>query len=72
MLLYDNAHPHTAACTRALLGHFNWELFDQPSYSPDHAPSDYNFFTYLKNWSGPQRVLIEGVKTWPSSQVADF
>jgi hypothetical protein len=22
-LLHDNAHPHTAACTRALLEHFN-------------------------------------------------
>jgi hypothetical protein len=49
VLLHGNACPHAAARTRALLGHFNWELFDHPPYSPDHASSDYNLFTYLKN-----------------------
>jgi hypothetical protein len=33
-------------------------------------------FTYLKNWLGPQRFnnnkLMESVKTWLSSQAADF
>jgi transposase len=30
VLLHDNArlHKRTAACTRALLEYFNWELFD--------------------------------------------
>jgi hypothetical protein len=28
VLLHDNACPHTVARTRALLEHFNWELFD--------------------------------------------
>jgi hypothetical protein len=28
VFLHDNARPHTAALTRALLEHFNWELFD--------------------------------------------
>jgi histone-lysine N-methyltransferase SETMAR len=58
MLLRDNARPHTstAARTRALLEHFNWELFDHIPYSPDLAPSDYHLFTrtYLKNWLGSQ------------------
>jgi histone-lysine N-methyltransferase SETMAR len=49
VLLHDNVHLHTAACTQALLKHFNWELSDHPPYSPDLAPSDYNLFTYLKN-----------------------
>jgi hypothetical protein len=35
-----------------------------------------NLFTYLKKWSGSQRLknneLIESVKTWLSSQLADF
>jgi hypothetical protein len=26
VLLHDSEHPHTAACTRAPLEHFNWEL----------------------------------------------
>jgi hypothetical protein len=28
--LHKNARPHTAAGTRALVGHFNWELFEHP------------------------------------------
>jgi histone-lysine N-methyltransferase SETMAR len=77
VLLYDNARPHRAARTRALLEHFNWELFDHPPYSPDLAPSDCYLFTYLKSWLGSQcfnsnEELMEGVKTWLSSQAADF
>jgi histone-lysine N-methyltransferase SETMAR len=49
VFLHDNASPHTAACLRALLEHFNWELFDHTSYSPDLAPSEYHLFTYLKH-----------------------
>jgi histone-lysine N-methyltransferase SETMAR len=49
VLLLDNACPHTCAHTRALLEHFNWELFDHPPYSPDLAPSDCVLFTHLKN-----------------------
>jgi hypothetical protein len=30
VLLHDNACLHAAACTRALLEHFSWELFDHP------------------------------------------
>jgi transposase len=75
MLLHDNARPHTAARVLELLEHVNWELFDHPPYSPDFTPSDYNLFTYLKNWLRSQRfknneVLMEGVKTWLSSQAA--
>jgi hypothetical protein len=78
VLLHVNARPHTAARTRALLDHFNWELFDHPLYSPDlSAPSDFHLLTYLKNWLGSQRLsnneeLAEGVKKWLSSQAADF
>jgi transposase len=77
MFLHDNASPHKAARTRPLLEHFNWELSDHPPYSPDLTPSDYHLFNYLKNWFRSQRFnnneeLMEGVKTWPSSQAADF
>jgi histone-lysine N-methyltransferase SETMAR len=65
--LYDSVLPHIAAGTRALLEHFNWELFDHPPYSPDLSLSDYNLFTYLKNWLRSQRFvsnedLMEGFK----------
>jgi hypothetical protein len=74
-----SARPHTAAHTQTLLEHSNWELFDHPPYNPDVAPSDYRLFTrtYLKNWLRSQRFndneeLMEGVKTWLSSQAANF
>jgi transposase len=75
VLLHDNAYPHTAVCIRALLEHLNWELFDHPPYSPDLAPSDCHLFLYQKNWLRSQRFsnneeLMEGVKTWLSSQTA--
>jgi histone-lysine N-methyltransferase SETMAR len=77
VLLHDNAHLHTAACTQALLKHSNWELFDNPPYSPDLAPSDYYLFTYLKKWLQSQcfnnnEMLRESVKTWLSLQALDF
>jgi transposase len=77
VLLHENARPHTAARTRELLEDFSWELFDHPPCSPDLAPSDYHLFKYLNNWLGSQRFnsneeFTEGVKTWLSSQAADF
>jgi hypothetical protein len=62
--------------TRALLEHFDWKLFDHPPNSTDLVPRDYHVFGYL-NWLGSQRFsnneeLMEGVKTWLSSQAADF
>jgi hypothetical protein len=77
VLLHFNDRPHTAASIRALLEHFNWELFDHPPYSPDLAPSDYHLLPYLKNWLRSQRFnnneeLMESVKPWLSSQAVDF
>jgi transposase len=42
VLLHDIARQRTStvARTRALLEHYNWELFDHPPYSPDLTPSD--------------------------------
>jgi hypothetical protein len=45
--LHENARPHTIVSSRALLEHFNWELFGRPA----PALSDYYLFMYLKNWS---------------------
>jgi transposase len=65
-------HLHTAAHTRALLEHFNWELFDRTPYSPDLVPSDCHLFTYLKNWLGSQHFsnneFMGDVKPLLSSQ----
>jgi hypothetical protein len=77
VLHHDNAHLHAAACTGALLEHFNWELYDHPPYILDIASNDYHLFTYLKNWLRSQHFnnseqLMEGIKTWLNSQAADF
>jgi hypothetical protein len=66
VLLHENVHPLTAACTWALLEHFKWKLFDHPLYSPNLALSNYHMFTYLKNWLVSQHFnnndkLMEGV-----------
>jgi hypothetical protein len=75
--LHDDVCPHTAACTRALLEDFNWDLFGHFPYIPELIPRDCHLFTYLKNWLGSQHFsnneeLKEGVKTWLSSQAADL
>jgi hypothetical protein len=75
MHLHDNACPHSAACTGALLEHFNWELFDHPQYSPDLTANNCHLFVYLKNWLGSQHFsnnekLMECVKTWLSPQIS--
>jgi hypothetical protein len=89
VVLCDNACPHTstAARTRALVEHFNWELFDHSYYNLDLAPSNCHLCSYLKNWLRSQRFsnteeLMEGdenneeltecVKMWQRSQAAEF
>jgi hypothetical protein len=59
VLLHDNERPLTctAARTRTLLEPFSWDLFDHPPYILTLAPSDYHFFTYLKNCLGSQRFF---------------
>jgi hypothetical protein len=46
VLFHGIARLHAAARTRALLEHFNWELCDQPPYSPVLGLSECHLFTY--------------------------
>jgi hypothetical protein len=51
VLINDNACVHIPAHIRVLQEQCNLELLDhQPTVSPDINPSEYNLFTYLKNW----------------------
>jgi hypothetical protein len=77
VLLHDNAHPHTAACTNALIKLFNWEISDHPPYSLDLAPSDYHLFTKMKVWVATQhfrsnKELTDGVNNWLHILAAPF
>ncbi|GFU14275.1 histone-lysine N-methyltransferase SETMAR [Trichonephila clavipes] len=47
-LLHDNARPHTALVTKALLKQFKWEVLYHLPYSLDLAPSNFHLFRYLK------------------------
>jgi hypothetical protein len=50
---------------------------DHPAHNPVFALRYFHLSTYMKNWLRSQcfnnnEKLVEGVKTWPSSQAADF
>lgn len=51
-LHHDNARPHTARATTALIKEFGWKTVTQPPYSPDVAPSDFHLFLELKKHLG--------------------
>ncbi|KAJ4429991.1 hypothetical protein ANN_22195 [Periplaneta americana] len=78
VLLHDNARPHTARRTAAVLTEFGWELFHYLLYSPDLAPSDFHVFLHLKKFlsSGEHFRNDEELKTsvtrWFHSQAAEF
>jgi hypothetical protein len=77
VLLHDNARPHTAARTNALIRLFNWEIFDNPPYSPELAPGDYHLFTKMKVCLATQSFhtneeLMDGVKNWLQNLAAPF
>jgi hypothetical protein len=77
MLLHNNARPHTATKTQALITSFGWEQFHHPPLQPDLAPSDLHLFLCLKKFLAGQRFLNdddvkETAKKWPPSQAATF
>jgi len=77
VLLHDNARPHTAACTNALIKLFSWEIFDQTPYSPDLPPSGYYLFTKMKVWMATRRFhtneeLMDGVSNWLHNLAVPF
>ncbi|KAJ4436137.1 hypothetical protein ANN_18764 [Periplaneta americana] len=78
VLLHDNARPHTAWRTAAVLTEFGWVLFDHPPYSPDLAPSDFHVFLHLKKFLssgerfGNDEELKTSVTCWFHSQAAEF
>jgi hypothetical protein len=73
MLLHDNARPHVAARTQAMLQEFGWEVFERP----DLAPSDFHLFPKLKEFLGGKRMetdaeVKETVTAWLNGLAAEF
>ncbi|KAJ4448146.1 hypothetical protein ANN_10159 [Periplaneta americana] len=56
VLLHDNARPHTARLTAAVLTEFGWELFDHPPYNPDLVPSNFHVFLHLKKFQSSDEI----------------
>lgn len=50
LLLQDNARPHTAHHTMAVLERLGWDILQHPPYSPDLAPSDFHLFPSMKKY----------------------
>jgi [histone H3]-lysine36 N-dimethyltransferase SETMAR len=74
---HDNARPHTANRTTALIERFGWEMVSHPPYSPDLAPSDFHLFPELKkNLGGTQFQTDEEVQnavvSFLHGQAAEF
>ncbi|KAG5310262.1 SETMR methyltransferase, partial [Pseudoatta argentina] len=76
-LLHDNARPHVAASTTALLNQFSWDVLTHPPYSPDLAPSDYHLFTKLKESLAEKRFQNDeeaqtAVTNWTKELAGSF
>lgn len=73
----DNARPHTARVTNALLQQFGWENVLHPPYSPDVAPSDFHLFPEMKKTLGGTQFkndeeVQDAVLGFLHGQAADF
>jgi histone-lysine N-methyltransferase SETMAR len=69
MFLHDNARPHAAARTQAMLHEFGCEVVEHPAYSPDLALSDFHLFPKLKEFLGGRRFksdeeIKDAIKQW--------
>jgi histone-lysine N-methyltransferase SETMAR len=76
MLLHDNARPHAAARTQAMLREFGWKVSEHPAHSPDLAPSDFHLFPKLKEFLCGRHYKSDGtvkdaVKEWLNELTAE-
>ncbi len=54
ILLHGNARPHTAEFMHQMVYKFDWEMLEDPPYSPDLSPCDYHIFRPFKDALGGQ------------------
>ena len=76
-LLQDNARPHSAHVTTALLEKFKWDILDHLPYSPILASRDFHLFLHLKKHLAGKKFddydeVLEEVMTWLRGLTADF
>ena len=77
-LLHDNAPIHKSMIAQQAVCDCGFVQFDHPAYSPDLAPSDYNFLfrnlkSHLRGVRYPDdEALKEAVKDWLEGQTEEF
>jgi len=54
-LLHDNTRAHNVRALQQLLQSLNWEVLDNPSYSPVIASSNLHLFVHLKKHVAGQK-----------------
>jgi hypothetical protein len=59
LLLHDNAHPHTVACTLETLRKLKWEVMEPAAHSPNLVPSDFHLLGPLKEALGGRRFRCD-------------
>ena len=74
---HDNARPHTAAHKVQTINNLGWELLPHPPYSPDLAPSGFQLFSPLKEFTRGTKFESEDevksvVSDWLRHQSKDF
>jgi histone-lysine N-methyltransferase SETMAR len=52
LLHHDNARPHTARVIQMRIQELQWEVLEEPPYSPELAPSDFHLLGRLENHLG--------------------
>jgi histone-lysine N-methyltransferase SETMAR len=76
MPMHNNALLHAAARTQAILQESASEVFEDPAYSPDLAPSDFHLFPALKEFLGgrhfkSEEEVMDAIKEWLNGLVAE-
>ncbi len=67
----DNATPHTAILTRALINQLGWTQLPHPPYSPDLAPNDFWLYNRLKkNIRGIRFPTVNALKEAVSKEIS--
>ena len=77
LLLHDNAPAHRALATQKKLAYLGFQCLDNPTYSPDLAPSDYQLFSGLKkqlkcrHFSSDAKIIAVA-ETWLDGQHSEI
>jgi len=73
LLLHDNARLYTARAMIDALETLKFEVLSHPPYSPDLAPSDFNFFPHLKgtHFTSDDEVK-QPVTSWIKQRTPEF